>query len=72
MRGPERLPGTEAGWSVHKNMRRGRRSRPVTSRGRGRPETEDMHARKCPRPEAKVHLRACMSEAECRSRPRQA
>eukprot|EP00955_Chlamydomonas_euryale_P082877 363776-Chlamydomonas_euryale.AAC.2 len=41
-------------------------------RGRGRPETEDMHVRKCPRPEAEGHLRACMSEAEGRPRPRQA
>eukprot|EP00955_Chlamydomonas_euryale_P079225 363267-Chlamydomonas_euryale.AAC.20 len=31
-----------------------------------------MHARKCPRPEAEGHLRACMSEAEGRPRPRQA
>eukprot|EP00955_Chlamydomonas_euryale_P045689 353214-Chlamydomonas_euryale.AAC.4 len=41
-------------------------------RGRGRPDTEDMHARKCPRPKVKGHVRACMSEAEGRPRQRQA
>eukprot|EP00955_Chlamydomonas_euryale_P074577 362070-Chlamydomonas_euryale.AAC.21 len=40
--------------------------------GRGRPETEDMHARKCPRLEAEGHLCACMSSVSGRPRPRQA
>eukprot|EP00955_Chlamydomonas_euryale_P096457 365012-Chlamydomonas_euryale.AAC.6 len=41
-------------------------------RGRGRPETEDVHARprKCLRHEAEGHLCACMSEAEGRGRGR--
>eukprot|EP00955_Chlamydomonas_euryale_P083191 363810-Chlamydomonas_euryale.AAC.3 len=41
-------------------------------RGRGRPEAEDMHARKCPQPEAEGHLCACIIEAKGRPRPRQA
>eukprot|EP00955_Chlamydomonas_euryale_P070803 360870-Chlamydomonas_euryale.AAC.3 len=43
-----------------------------TCRGRGRHETEDMHARTCPRPQAEGHLLSCVSEAAGRSRPRQA
>eukprot|EP00955_Chlamydomonas_euryale_P062735 358464-Chlamydomonas_euryale.AAC.5 len=39
-------------------------------RGRGRPEARGMHARTCP--EAEWHVRAYMSEAEVRPRPRQA
>eukprot|EP00955_Chlamydomonas_euryale_P041771 352114-Chlamydomonas_euryale.AAC.2 len=35
-------------------------------RSQGRPETENMHARKCPSASGLGHLRACMSEAEGR------
>eukprot|EP00955_Chlamydomonas_euryale_P090995 364588-Chlamydomonas_euryale.AAC.15 len=75
MRGPERLPQceTEAGWSVHKTcVPRPQVKAYHTCRGRDWPETEDMHARKCPRPQAEGHLHACMSEADGRPRLRQA
>eukprot|EP00955_Chlamydomonas_euryale_P071701 361174-Chlamydomonas_euryale.AAC.8 len=87
MRGPERVAGRVAE-RVAKTLypyvkpRQGcpcteHSSRPQVEayhacRGRGQPETEDMHARKCLRPEAEGHLHAYMSKAKGRPRPRPA
>eukprot|EP00955_Chlamydomonas_euryale_P050536 354575-Chlamydomonas_euryale.AAC.15 len=64
-----------AGSSLHKTCL----SRPPVSAyhacgGRGRPETEDMHARKCPRPPASgMYVHACprpRAGRDGRDRPR--